>query len=335
MIVLINASAAKYGGAKAIVEKFVEETDFNSYDKVYLLAPEMLRVKNDKVHKINIETTGIMTLLFSTLFVVYWVLKLKASKLISFNNLNLVIPIVDRVTYFHMPHTFYKKTLKHKIYRFVISKLLDGTRFVVQTEFVKSEFLRVFGYKHSLFVNWPGCQKPKRNKEPMTLLSNVNTKNNKRLKCIIPIIDTNSVHKNFDFFVKRINEIAFLNIDFFITSDKGPELSSVSYIGVQSREKLDDIYHEMDFMLFPSVFETVGLPIFEFSSLGKPVLVLNMPYLRGIENTVELTSNIVLFDEFNFKLKVMSVVENYDSHCVPEFGYDHLVVKSNWSALIT
>ena len=331
MSILINASAAKYGGAKAIVEKFVSQTDFGD-DEVYLIGPKSISFENINVKKINVETNGIYSLIFSTVFILYYVIKYGSRKLISFNNLNLIFPVVERVTYFHMPHTFYKKTVKHKIYRFVISKFLCRTRFVVQTNFVKDEFSRVFGFDHNVHVNWPGCQKPDYNgvSYPKLVKSNCN-----KLKCLVPIMDTKSVHKNFRFLEEKLANISGLEFDIFVTSEGGPELPSVNYIGVQERSRLNEIYHEMDFMIFPSIFETVGLPIFEFSSLGKPVLVLERPYIEGIKTTVEFPSNIVLFDEADFFEKIKFVISNYESLCSDELSLEHSIVRSNWNALTT
>lgn len=53
---------------------------------------------------------------------------------------------------------------------------------------------------------------------------------------------------------------------------------SIRFIGLQDRAAMNRLYEEMDCLLFPSRLETWGLPISETKSLGKPMIVADLPY---------------------------------------------------------
>ena len=326
---LINASAAKYGGAKAIVEKFIFDNDFSKYKEVVILVPFKIDNLKNNIRVVNVSTSGIGTLFFTCIGIIYYCMKFKVRNILSFNNLNLIIPGFNRISYFHMPHTFYKKTLKHKIYRFIISNLLKSTSFVVQTKFVRDEFFRVFGKDINVSISWPGVFRP-----PVAEGAVFPDSQSKRLTCVIPIIDLDSEHKNFNLFMENYNDIATLPIDFYVTADERTPLPGVNYIGLLDRYSLNNLYSNVDFMLFPSNYETLGLPIFEFASTGKPVLVLNRPYLEGIEKVVGLSDNIIRFDDNELIERLNDICKRYDEIVRPPFPDDHLILIPNWKPLL-
>lgn len=55
-------------------------------------------------------------------------------------------------------------------------------------------------------------------------------------------------------------------------------LKSLEFIGFISRERLDQLYADVDCLVFPSRVETWGLPISEFAEFGKPMLLADLPY---------------------------------------------------------
>lgn len=52
----------------------------------------------------------------------------------------------------------------------------------------------------------------------------------------------------------------------------------VKFIGLQSRERVFELYGEADCLIFPSKLETWGLPLSEFKLFKKPILVADLPY---------------------------------------------------------
>lgn len=62
---------------------------------------------------------------------------------------------------------------------------------------------------------------------------------------------------------------------------------AISFIGLQDRKKMFEIYGTSDCMIFPSRLETWGLPITEFEQLNKPMIVINLPYAHETVGTYE------------------------------------------------
>jgi glycosyltransferase involved in cell wall biosynthesis len=55
-------------------------------------------------------------------------------------------------------------------------------------------------------------------------------------------------------------------------------LKNIKFIGLQSREKVFEIYAQSDCLIFPSKLETWGLPITEYKLFNKPILVADLTY---------------------------------------------------------
>lgn len=64
-------------------------------------------------------------------------------------------------------------------------------------------------------------------------------------------------------------------------------LKCVKFIGRQDRAAMTKLYEEMDCLLFPSRLETWGLPISETKSLGKPMIVADLPYAHETVGTYD------------------------------------------------
>ncbi len=61
---------------------------------------------------------------------------------------------------------------------------------------------------------------------------------------------------------------------------KYKDISNIKFLGLQSREKVFEIYHKTDCLVFPSILETWGMPITEFKQFSKPILLADMEYAR-------------------------------------------------------
>jgi Glycosyltransferase len=75
--------------------------------------------------------------------------------------------------------------------------------------------------------------------------------------------------------------------------EKYKHLKRIKWIGLQTREKLFQLYKESDCMIFPSKLETWGLPISEYKRTGKPLILADLPYAH---ETVGNYEKIVFFD---------------------------------------
>lgn len=68
--------------------------------------------------------------------------------------------------------------------------------------------------------------------------------------------------------------------DFIIFECERRGLQNIHFIGLKSKEKLDDIYrNETDALIFPSKLETWGLPLSEAKEFKLPILSADLPML--------------------------------------------------------
>lgn len=58
-------------------------------------------------------------------------------------------------------------------------------------------------------------------------------------------------------------------------------LACIDFLGFLPQDELHRYYHVSNCLLFPSKIESWGLPISEFASLGKPMLLADLPYARS------------------------------------------------------
>jgi glycosyltransferase involved in cell wall biosynthesis len=72
------------------------------------------------------------------------------------------------------------------------------------------------------------------------------------------------------------------------------DLHNVRWLGRLSRERVYELYGEVDCLVFPSKLETWGLPLTEFKTTGKPILAVDLPYAH---ETIGSYGRVVFFDE--------------------------------------
>lgn len=56
------------------------------------------------------------------------------------------------------------------------------------------------------------------------------------------------------------------------------KVDSLDFAGFMTRRQLYETYAQVDCLVFPSRVETWGLPISEYASFGKPMLLADLPY---------------------------------------------------------
>jgi hypothetical protein len=304
--IIINASAAKYGGAKTIIDSFVSWiSDSDDQTQFILIAPQEPDVLPVNVHFVKKETSGISTLLFSCVGILWFCLKYRVSHCISFNNVNLVLPICRRITYFHQAKVFTEKSLRFRLIALAIH-LLKGSTIVVQSPLIQQRFIAKFAKNYQFLVKWPGI-KPEvapQAKVPLDL-----SKQNEFV-ILWPVTDPNVSQKNLDWFYQHKEWLVTNRIKLLVTSEQKLDLPNTVALGKISRSQLFELYQRVDAVLIVSIEETLCLPIFEAASLGAKVMVLNMPYIEAIKDWRGLPQNVQLFDN----VKQLELLVNLDKN---------------------
>ena len=155
---------------------------------------------------------------------------------------------------------------------------------VVQTDWLRDGFSKMFGIPKNRFIVCPPERKPVEFTK-MDIGHEVYT---------FIFVSTPDCHKNFETLCQATSELEHrVGIGRFkvVLTIKGDEnkysrwlhdrfgtVSSMDFEGLMPKDKLYSYYECADCLVFPSRVETWGLPITEFAPTGKPMLLADLPY---------------------------------------------------------
>ena len=206
-----------------------------------------------------------------------------------------------RAVYCHNPFPYYKWKMRewlftpkivlfalfsNNIYRKNIHK---NTYIIVQQEWLKREFMRLFGLQETTIIVAP----PSLPNVPMENLTVVNESEKDKYSFIFP--SSPNSHKNFECIcqaagiLKEQSGIEDFKVYITVKGDEnryakwlfrkwGKKISQVEFTGFLDRKSLYTYYQQSHCLVFPSKVETWGLPITEFAAFGKPMLLADLPY---------------------------------------------------------
>jgi hypothetical protein len=301
--ILVNASAAKIGGAATVIDSFLNHIDENeSISYIVICGIGNLKQKKN-VKFIRLTTVGIWSFLFSVWFIWILVFRFRPDKIISFNNLNAHGIGKAGVTYFHQPKLLNWNYSQPKLYLYdwVIKHFLLQNSWVVQSTLVQQQLIAKYpALKGKVTVSWPGFEVPETSKDLPDIPKNITG--------IFPVT-SDSPHKNIRMFW-QLHEV-FQSLDIHVASLLGrhnsPDRPNYHHLKAVPRDVLFGIYEQMDFLVFTSLEETVGLPVFEFLQSGKPAFVYAAPYAEYYYHHFSQPNNLILFDSVaDFKDKFIS-----------------------------
>jgi len=174
---------------------------------------------------------------------------------------------------------------------------LKKNSFIVQSKYIKQKFLKVYGLNsENVKFCWPGFTilKPES-------ISNIDFSELFKYKGILPIAYA-AEHKNvklldslIDFFQEKSIQVTTLLDSTSSIFDSNS--NAVRSIGAISRPQMFWLYENVDFMIFTSKDETVGLPIFEFLQTGKPAFVYSADYAKEFYKQFDEPKNFILFED--------------------------------------
>jgi hypothetical protein len=298
--ILVNASAAKTGGAATVVRSFYNAIDEAADSRFVLVCGLSGLPKKKNVNVIPISTSGFWTFIFSTVLIGVLVLWFRPKRILSFNNLNYIFSKSNGISFFHQSKLFGKKYPQRKLlfYDWVIKIFLLKNFWVVQSRLVKEQLISKYpALNGRVTVAWPGFEIPKPSKH-LPYIPEI-------VKGIFPV-SSDSPHKNIGLFW-QLHEV-FETLDIHVVSLLGRynsrDLPNYHHLEELPRDILFEIYQKMDFLLFTSLEETVGLPIFEFLQTGKPAFVYAAPYAEYYYQYFSRPKNLILFNSVeDFKVK--------------------------------
>ncbi|MFD1771947.1 glycosyltransferase [Sphingobacterium suaedae] len=218
-----------------------------------------------------------------------------------------------RAVYCHNAFSFYKWRMHDllfapKIALFAMftkciykTNIKENTYVVVQQQWFKEAMRHMFSLDFHRIIVAP----PQRGTS-IDILSN-NGHGAKKTYTFLFAGSPNS-HKNFDIVCRAaaiVEKEGYDNFNVLITV-KGDEnryarwlhkrwgqVKALNFMGFVSKAELERLYQETDCLLFPSKVETWGLPISEFASLKRPMLLAGLPYAR---ETAAGSKQVAFFD---------------------------------------
>lgn len=222
--------------------------------------------------------------------------KLKPYLWLSLHDMTPNVVSDIRAVYCHNPSPFYKINLNEFfldykfalfswLYKYLYKINITKNNFViVQQEWLKDEFTRLYGVKNVVVAN-PNIEISIQNEKTIE----------KSDKTIFFYPSFPRVFKNFELICEAVSLIdssyadkyeVILTIDGSETKyskdifDKYSQYENIKFIGLQTREKVFEIYSKSDCLIFPSKLETWGLPISEFKTYDKSILSIDLPYAK-------------------------------------------------------
>jgi len=124
--------------------------------------------------------------------------------------------------------------------------------------------------------------------KPININSNMNI-NIDKSKFSLIYVSSSDKYKNNERLIQAIDSYNLKNnkkVMLYLTIE-GNDSENIKYLGKLQPEVLNQLYPLMEGLVFPSLIETVGLPIIEAMNYNLPILVADKPYSRELLNPEE------------------------------------------------
>lgn len=303
--IVVNNPAAKNGGVLTILKQFLDNIYKNDTENFYYVitsVPELLKYKTNNIKIEVISRQSFRQRIFwDNLGLKKFLKKKKINPdlFISFQNTGVNLPNkIPQIIYYQQPlslskenWSFFQKDerlfwLYKNIYPFFIKQYLNRVKkVVVQTEWVKEEFCKCFGYpKSDIELIKPEINLPN--------VKEIISEPKEKFRIFYPAATYK--YKNHFLLIKSLAELKKLDLEcvFTFAKEDNPNLfdlikkydleEKIKLVGKIEYEKVLKYYKSADLIVFPSTIETFGLPLIEAASFGKKILVIDKPYSREV-----------------------------------------------------
>lgn len=343
-LIVISGINIRTGGPLSILSDcllFLENSLANKYNIIALVNRKSLFNNLKKIKLIefpNSTKSYFHKLYYEYLYFYFLSKKLKPYLWLSMNDVSPNVEAQKRAVYCHNSSPFYNISLKeilldpkffifNKFYSLLYTINIRKNDFViVQQDWLRNVFVSRFKLDPiKVIVAYPVFKNDTSNNT-----SFINIKKNRLKRFIYPALPR--VFKNFEVICeasKILLEKGVNNFEVILTIDgsenrysklikhKYGSIRNIKFIGLQSRDKVFELYKISDCLIFPSKLETWGLPISEFKQFGKPILAADLPYAR---ETVGNYDMVCFFNPHN-PYELANLMEN--------IIYNKLVFQSN------
>lgn len=303
MRILVFNVAASESGALTVLESYYERA-LQDKKNEYLFILSVVKLKSNKNIKVLnypwIKKTRIMRLVFDYFWAPLLVKKYKADEIISLQNTRIPFTNTPQKILIHnvIPFTDHKfsffRDFNLWVYKNIIGifirKSLKNNTIIVQTEWFKEHLVK----NHNMNPKMILIESPKLDKIFHQDYSHIDTQ---KKKVIFLYPATPLSYKNHEIILKACLELKknnIFNYEFLFTIDgsennlarklkKSSRLENlpIQFMGQLPKLELLEKYLT-SVLVFPSVLETVGMPLIEAKELGTHIIVSDTTYSREI-----------------------------------------------------
>ncbi|MVZ60980.1 glycosyltransferase [Sphingobacterium humi] len=221
-----------------------------------------------------------------------------------------------QAVYCHNPFPFYHWKFKEILFapkivgfslfsKLIYQKGIHRNLFViVQQQWIKDAFKRMFGLaKDKIIValptensdnNW-SIKPSEGTVEIPSFIYAASPNSHKNFECLCEATRILAINTDSEFNVKLTIDGTENAYSKWLYKKWG-SVKQIKWEGFQDRKSMFKLYNEASCLVFPSKVETWGLPITEFASFKKPMLLANLPYAK---ETAASTSNAAFFNSEN------------------------------------
>jgi glycosyltransferase involved in cell wall biosynthesis len=355
--IAIVATAAKFGGSKSIIDDFINHIDNSKIENIifhfflgYKFEHTLRRENNFRF--IFYPTGSNFSRIYFDLFGLKKFEKsnnLKFDTIISFQNNGICSSTnPNQLIYFHNPIAFSTNIIPIENIRTAFLKyfyviyfwfmLRPNYKIFVQLDFVKNDLI-ANGVKNQISVIRPNLKsleiqpKTKVNKEEFNLIfpaTPYKYKNHRLLIEAIRILKSRGLN-----FQKKINlyltALDDKTISTFSTLTKKYGVDDI--IILLGRIPVNDlicIYEKCDVLVFPSLLETYGIPLFDAAVAGIPIIASDLPYAKNVLDNYTCKVFVNPYDSSAWADAIYNQYLKSELSCSPLFSK----FSSNWDLLL-
>ena len=355
--IVVSAINLRSGGTLSILNDCL-----NYLDSVLSLEYKIIALVHDKnlcIKTKNIEyiefPKSISSYIYRFYYEYYYFIKL-SKKLqpylwLSLHDMSPRVKATVQAVYCHNPSPFYivnfkeflldkKFTIFSFLYKYIYQINISSNDYViVQQNWLRDKFKELYNIKKCV-VSYPIVK----NQQHQTKIVTKEKKDRK----VFFYPSFPRVFKNFELIceaVERISSQYIGEFEIILTIDgsenkysksifdKYHKNKNIKFIGLQSRERVFELYDEVDCLIFPSKLETWGLPISEFKEFSKPILLANLQYSH---ETIGKYKDVSFFNPLD-STELVKLIENFISETIVYDGNINTLPSNpfvtNWKQL--
>jgi len=354
-IIIVSAVNFRSGGPLTILDdclKFLDKQLSSEYKIIALVHSKKLLVKTNKIEFIEFPKS-ISSYVYRFYYEYYYFYKLskklRPNLWLSLHDMSPRIKSNIKAVYCHNPAPFYNTNLEEffldkkfsffsLLYKYIYMINIKSNDYViVQQNWMRERFKKLYNIKKCI-VAYPVLNENNFNKNMQ----------NENARTVFFYPSFPRVFKNFEIICEAIENINPKYNDTFeviLTIDgsenkyskkiieKYAKNKNIKFIGLQSRERVFELYSLSDCLIFPSKLETWGLPISEFKNFEKSMLLADLDYAH---EAVGYYDKVKFFNPKDSKI-LCKYIENFIDKNISFDG--NIIVKPaipfsrNWNEL--